>query len=356
VIVGCGTQIEKQGSCLARMAALDAGWPDSVPGVSIDRFCGSGLSAVAMGAAGVMAGIQDLVVSGGVESMSYIMTLPPKLFLDSDNLHLRALHPQHHQGIAADLIATLNGITREDVDRVACESQRRAAIAIAEGRFDRSLVTVHHDDGSLALDHEEFPRPSTTMESLGQLKPAFAAVYEHPLDEQGMTYRALVERMHPDVKIDHVHHAGNSSGIVDGAGAVLIASPAFAQAHGLKPRARIRGIATAANSPELMLDAPPLAARKALAKAGMSTDDIDLFEVNEAFGVVPVRFSRELDIDPDRINVNGGAMALGHPIGATGAMLVGTVLDELERRDAGVGMVTLCAAGGMAPAMIIERI
>jgi acetyl-CoA C-acetyltransferase len=356
VIVGCGTQIEKQGSCIARMAALDAGWAESAAGVTIDRFCGSGLTAINMAASGIMSGMQDLMVGGGVESMSYIMTLRPKAFLDSDNLHLRSMHPQSHQGICADLIATLAGITRNDVDEAAVESQRRAAVAIKDGRFKKSLVPVYHDDGTLALDHEEYPRPSTTLEALSKLTPAFAAIYDRPVDAEGSTYRKLVEQVYPEVTINHVHHAGNSSGIVDGAAAVLLAAPDYAKAHGLKSRARIRAFATAANSPVLMLDAPATAARKVLAKAGMTLDDIDLFEVNEAFAAVSIRFVRELALDPTMVNVNGGAMALGHPIGATGAMLVGTLLDELERRDLNVGMVTLCTAGGMAPALIIERI
>jgi acetyl-CoA C-acetyltransferase len=358
VIAGCGTQVGKQGACIARMAALDAGYDMRAPGVTLDRFCGSGLTAANLAAMGVMSGAQDLVVAGGVESMSYGSTLPRQAgaTLDSGNTHLRAIHPQPHQGICGDLIATLEGFTREDVDALAHESQQRAAQAIAEGRFDRSLVAVTHDDGSPALDREEYPRPQTTLEGLAALKPAFAPIYDVPLDEEGLSYRKLVEAAFPDVKIQHVHHAGNSSGVVDGAGAVIIASPAYAMAHGLKPRAKIRAVATAGDSPELMLNAPGPAAKKALAKAGMSIGDIDLIEINEAFAVVPLKFMRDLDIDPAKVNVNGGAIALGHPIGATGAIILGTLLDELERRDLATGLVTLCAAGGMAPAMIIERV
>jgi acetyl-CoA C-acetyltransferase len=358
VIAGCGTQVGKQGACIARMAALDAGYDMRAPGVSLDRFCGSGLTAANLAAMGVMSGAQDLVVAGGVESMSYGSTLPRHAgaTLDSGNTHLRSIHPQPHQGVCGDLIATLEGFTREDVDALALESQKRAAAAIAEGRFDRSIVPVFHDDGSAALDKEEYPRPNTTMEGLGALKPAFAAIYEVPLDEEGLSYRRLVEAAFPDVKIEHVHHAGNSSGVVDGAGAVVIASPTYAMAHGLKPRAKVRAVATAGDSPELMLNAPVPAARKALAKAGMTLDDIDLIEINEAFAVVPLKFMRDLHIDPAKVNVNGGAIALGHPIGATGAIILGTLLDELERRDLATGLVTLCAAGGMAPAMIIERV
>jgi acetyl-CoA C-acetyltransferase len=356
VIAGCGTQIGKQGACIARMAALDAGYDIKAPGVSLDRFCGSGLTAVNFGAMGIMSGMQNLVLAGGVESMSYGSTLTPKPFIDSENMHLRSIHPQPHQGICADLIATLEGISREDTDKLALESQRRADNAIKNGHFKKSVVPVYHEDGTLALDREEFPRPNTTLEGLAQLKPAFEAMYQAPLDEEGTSYRKLVEATYPDVKIKHIHHAGNSSGVVDGAGAILLASPEYARAHGLKPRARIRAIANAGDSPELMLNAPVPAAKKALALAGMTIRDIQLFEINEAFAVVPLKFMRDLDVDPAIVNVNGGAMALGHPIGATGAIILGTLLDEMERRDLSVGMATLCAAGGMAPATIIERI
>lgn len=355
VIAGCGTQVGKQGFCIARMAALDAGFDNDAPGMSLDRFCGSGLTAVNLAAMGIMSGMQQLVVAGGVESMSYGASVGGQRFMDSGNLHLREIHPQPHQGICADLIATLEGFSREDTDRLALESQRRADHAIRNGYFDRALVPVYHDDGRLALGHDEFPRPGTTLEGLAQLKPAFAAMYGHPLDEEGTSYKALVEQAYPDVKIEHIHHAGNSSGVVDGAGAVVLASPDYARAHGLKPRARIRALATAGDSPELMLNAPVPATKKALALAGLSIKDIDLFEINEAFAVVPLKFMRDLDIDPAIVNVNGGAMALGHPIGATGAIILGTLLDEMERRDLSLGLATLCAAGGMAPATIIER-
>jgi acetyl-CoA C-acetyltransferase len=356
VIAGCGTQVGKQGSCIARMAALDAGYHVESAGLTIDRFCGSGLTAVNLAAMGVMSGMQQLVVAGGVESMSYATSLGGMPFLDSGNEHLRKMIPQPHQGVCADLIATLEGFGRSDVDALALESQRRADIAIREGRFQRSVIPVYQDDGSLALDREEFPRPQTTLEGLSQLKPAFEAMFERPLDEQGNSYAKLVRQVYPDLKIRHVHHAGNSSGVVDGAGAVVIASPEYAKAHGLKPRARIRAMATIGDDPTLMLNAPGPAARKALKQAGMSVRDIGLFEINEAFAVVPLKFMRDLDLDPDLVNVNGGAMALGHPIGATGAIILGTLLDEMERRDIAVGMATLCAAGGMAPATIIERL
>ncbi|WP_341921431.1 acetyl-CoA C-acetyltransferase [Hydrocarboniphaga effusa] len=355
VIAGCGTQAGKQASCIARMSALDAGYDFLAPGVSLDRFCGSGLTSVNMAAMGVMSGMQNLVVAGGVESMSHAATLPPLLFMDSGNEHLRRIVPQPHQGICGDLIATLEGITREETEQLALESQRRADVAIKEGRFDKSLIPVYQDDGRLALDHEEFPRPQTTLEGLAQLKPAFAALYERELDEQGTTYSKLVRQKFPDVKITHIHHAGNSSGVVDGAGAVVVASPEYARAHGLKPRARIKALTSIGDDPTLMLNAPVPATKKVLQMAGMSIKDIDLFEVNEAFAVVPIKYMRDLDVDPAKLNVNGGAMALGHPIGATGAIILGMLLDELERRDLATGLVTMCAAGGMAPAAIIER-
>jgi len=357
VIAGCGTQFGKQGSCIARMAALDAGFDNAATGFSLDRFCGSGMTAVNLAAMGIMSGAQDLVLAGGVESMSYGSTLKRATdgVIDSGNMHLRSIHPQPHQGICGDLIATLEGFTREDVDGLALESQKRADHAIRNGYFSKSLIPVYKDDGSLALDREEFPRPQTTMEGLSQLKPAFEVMYDAPLNEDGLTFRQLVERTYPGVKVNHVHHAGNSSGVVDGAGAVLLASPEYARAHGLKPRAKIRAVATAGDSPELMLNAPAPAARKALAKAGMTINDIDLIEINEAFAVVPLKFMREMGIDNSKVNVNGGAIALGHPIGATGAIIVGALLDEMERRDLNTGLATLCAAGGMAPAIIIER-
>ena len=355
VIAGCGTQIGKQGSCIARMSALDAGYDIKAPGLSVERFCGSALTAVNLATMGIMSGMQNLVVAGGIESMSYGSTLQGKPFLDSDNTHLRARYPQPHQGICADLIATLEGITREETEHLAMESQRRADYAIRNGHFNKSVVPVYDEAGNLVLDHEEFPRPQTTLEGLAALKPAFASVYAAPLDEEGTSYKQLVQQAYPGVEVNHIHHAGNSSGVVDGAAALVLASPDYARAHGLKPRARIKVVATAGDSPQLMLNAPVPAARKALALAGMSINDIDLFEVNEAFAVVPMKFMRDLNVDPAKVNVNGGAMALGHPIGATGAIILGTLLDEMERRDLAVGMATMCTGGGMAPATIIER-
>ena len=250
----------------------------------------------------------------------------------------------------------MEGITRADVDALGLESQKRAAKAMANGYFDKSLVAVYRDDGTLALDHEEYPRPQTTLEGLTALKPAFLAIADHPLDDRGTTYRNLILEKYPDLNINFVHHAGNSSGVVDGSAAVLLASPAYAKARGLRPRARVVAMANMGDSPTLMLNAPVPATRKVLAKARLSIDDIDLFEINEAFAVVAEKYIRDLNINRDKVNVNGGAIALGHPIGATGSILIGTLLDELERRDLKRGLVTMCAAGGMAPAIIIERV
>ncbi len=276
--------------------------------------------------------------------------------MDAGNLRLRASHPQSHQGVCADAIATLEGITRQDVDALALESQRRAGVAIAEGRFNRSLAPVYREDGSLALDREEFPRPQTTAEGLAALKPSFGVLADVALGEDGLTFRKLINTKFPGLEIEPIHHAGNSSGVVDGAAAILLASPSYATRKGWRPRARIVAIANVGDDPTLMLNAPVPAARKVLAKAGLTKDDIDLWEINEAFAVVAEKFIRDLDLDRDKVNVNGGSIALGHPIGATGAILIGTVLDELERRDLKRGLVTMCAAGGMAPAIIIERI
>jgi acetyl-CoA C-acetyltransferase len=358
IIWGTSSQRGKQGGDLGRMAALDAGYDVRSSGVTLDRFCGSGITTANLAAATIMSGMEDLVIAGGTEMMSgYGQGAGSQSpFIDSDNLRLRLEHPQPHQGVCADAIATLEGIDRRALDELAVVSQQRAANAIANGHFDKALVPVYKEDGSLALDHEEFPRPSTTLESLGELKPSFEAVADYPLDEAGTTYRGLVQAKYPDLDIVHVHHAGNSSGVVDGAAAILMASPDYARAHGLKPRARVVAMANMGDSPTLMLNAPVPAARKVLQKAGMTLADIDLFEVNEAFSVVTEKFIRDLDVDRDKVNVNGGAMALGHPIGATGSILIGTILDELERRDQQFGLVTMCAAGGMAPAIIIERV
>jgi acetyl-CoA C-acetyltransferase len=354
VVWGTSSQVSEQSGDLGRMAALDAGYDVTASGVTLDRFCGSGITATNFAANAVMAGMEDLVVSGGTEMMS----LPKKglMPMGAGNAHLQELHPQSHQGVCADAIATIEGIPREALDAHAAESQRRADIAIKEGRFDKSLVPVLNLDGTVALDHEEFPRPQTTVESLAGLSPSFPAVADYRHTEDAPTFRELINRKYPDVDIQHVHHAGNSSGVVDGAAALLMASDSYAKAHGLTPRARVVATANMGDDPTLMLNAPVPAAHKVLERAGMTLADVDLFEVNEAFAVVSEKFQRDLDLDRDKVNVNGGAMALGHPIGATGAILIGTVLDELERRDLQIGLITMCAGGGMAPAIIIERV
>lgn len=354
VVWGTSSQVCEQSGDLGRMAALDAGFDVRASGVTLDRFCGSGITANNFAAAMVMAGHEDLTIGGGTEMMS----LPKKglLPMGANNAHLQQIHPQSHQGVCADAIATLEGIDRRALDEHAAESQRRAEIAIKEGRFDRSLVPVHNLDGTIALDHEQFPRPGTTADSLADLPPSFPAVADHRFADGVPTFRELINQKYPDVDIRHVHHAGNSSGVVDGAAAVLYASERYVQAHGLTPRARIVASSNMGDDPTLMLNAPVPSARKILERAGMTVGDIDLFEVNEAFAVVSEKFMRDLDLDRDKVNVNGGAMALGHPIGATGAILIGTALDELERRDKQVALITMCAGGGMAPAIIIERI
>lgn len=354
VIWGTSAQVGEQGGDLGRMAALDAGYDVTASGATLDRFCGSGITSANYAAHAVMAGMEDLVVSGGTEMMS----LPKNgmLPIGANNAHLQDIHPQSHQGVCADSIATLEGISRESLDAHAAESQARADRAIREGRFDKSLISVLNMDGSVALDHEEFPRPQTTAESLAALSPSFPMVADYRHTEDSKTFRELINQKYPDLDIEFVHHAGNSSGVVDGAAALLFASESYAQAHGLSARARVVATANMGDDPTLMLNAPVPAARKVLAKAGMTLDDVDLFEINEAFAVVSEKFQRDLDLDREKVNVNGGAMALGHPIGATGAILIGTVLDELERRDLQVGLVTMCAGGGMAPAIIIERI
>jgi acetyl-CoA C-acetyltransferase len=358
ILWGCSAQRGTQGGDMGRMAALDAGYSTLASGVTMDRFCGSGITTVNLGAASIMAGMEDLVISGGAEMMSsYAANMGSQSpFMDAGNTRLRKRYPQPHQGVAGDTIASMEGISRRALDELAQVSQDRAAVAIAEGRFDRSLIPVYKADGSVALDREEFPRPGTTADKLGQLPPSFGAIADMPLDEHGTTYRQMIARVYPDVTITHVHHAGNSSGVVDGSGAVLMASPDYARKQGWKPRARVVATANVGDDPVLMLNAPVPAARKVLAKAGLSVKDIDLFEINEAFAVVAEKFIRDLNLDRDKVNVNGGAMALGHPIGATGAILIGTVLDELERINGRYGLVTMCAAGGMAPAIIIERL
>ena len=356
VVMGCGAGSGDHAMDIARMAALDAGWSLDAPGVTLNRFCGSGQQAVNFAAMGVLAGFQDLVVGGGIESMSR----PAPLHVDgftANNAHLRDQYNMVAQGISADLIASVEGFSRAECDALAVDSQNRAQVAIAEGRFDNSLVPIFKDDGTLALDHDEFPRPGTTVEDLAKLTPSFekmgAAVV--PGSERTVDETALLAYPHLD-EIRHVHHAGNSSGVVDGASAVLVVSPDYARAHGMTPRAKISMSAVAGTEPVIMLTAPGPAATRCVEKAAMTFDDIDLIEVNEAFASVVLKFLRDTKVDWDKCIVNGGAMALGHPIGATGGMLIGTVLDELERRDLSTGLVTMCTGGGMGTATIIERV
>ena len=357
IIWGTSTQKGAQGNDMGRMAALDAGYDVKASGMTLDRFCGSGITTVNLATASIMAGMEDLVIAGGCEMMSLTATMRDGPgFMDAGNVRLRAKHPQSHQGVCADAIATLEGIPREALDDLALVSQQRAAAAIAGGHFKKSVIPVYKADGSLALDREEFPRPQTTREGLAGLKPAFTQMADVDLNGQGTTYRRLITAKYPDLDIQFVHHAGNSSGVVDGSGALLLASPSYAKKNGMKARAKVVAYANVGDSPTLMLNAPVPAARKVLDKAGLTVDDIDLWEINEAFAVVAEKFIRDLKLNRDKVNVNGGAMALGHPIGATGSILIGTLLDELERRDLKRGLVTMCAAGGMAPAIIIERV
>jgi acetyl-CoA C-acetyltransferase len=358
VIWSTSNQSGLQGHDLGRMAALDAGYDVRASGVTLSRFCGGGISSVNMAAASIMAGVEDLIVAGGMEMMSYVATQRgegPRM-MDVGNLRLRAAHPQSTQGVCADAIAALEGITRADTDALALLSQQNADRAIKEGRFAKSLVAVYNLDGSLALDHEEFPRPQTTAEGLAALKPSFTELADVDVDGKGTTYRSLIQQKYPGLDIVPIHHAGNSSGVVDGSAALLLASPDYAKRKGMKPRARIVTYANVGDCPTLMLNAPVPAIKKVLARAGLSVADIDLWEINEAFAVVTEKVIRDLDLPRDKVNVNGGAMALGHPIGGTGSILIGTVLDELERTGGRFGLITMCAAGGMAPAVIIERL
>jgi len=355
VIAGNGILSGDHGDDIARLAVLLAGWPETVPGMTLNRFCGSGQQAITVAASAIAAGNEDLVLAGGVESMSRWDVTAGIPTIDGNNPDFRARYPTVPQGVSADLIATLEGFTREIVDAYAAQSQSRAAAAIEQGRFDRSLVEVATPNGSCARD--EHPRPGTSIETLARLKPAFAAMGATRADGEQQTFDELCLQRYPSIEqIDHVHHAGNSSGVVDGAAAVAVASSSWMHAHRVAPRAQIRATAAIGSEPIIMLTAPGPAAQLCLARAGMSVADIDLWEINEAFAAVPLKTMRDLDIDPERVNVNGGAIALGHPIGATGAMLIGTILDELERRDLTTGLVTMCTGGGMGTATIIERV
>jgi acetyl-CoA C-acetyltransferase len=357
VVIGNASGDGDHGICIGRLAVLAAGWPVEAPGLTINRFCGSGQQAVAFGAMGIRAGFQDLVVAGGAESMSRWVPAEGAPDFAAGNEHLRELYPLVPQGISADLIATLEGFSREELDQLAVTSQQRAATAQAEGRFDRSIVPVLHGDGSLALDRDEHLRPGTTLDALAGLTPAFEGMGTTAFDGFDRSFDEMCRQAYPQIDaVRHVHHGGNSSGVVDGASAVVLSSHDYAKAHGLTPRARIVMHAVAGTEPVIMLTAPGPGIEKVLAQAGMTIADIDLFEINEAFAAVPLKTMRDLDLDAEKVNVNGGAIALGHPIGATGAMLVQTALDELERRDESTAVVAMCTGGGMGTATIIERV
>ena len=351
VIWGNATQVMEQGGCLARTAVLASDLDERIPGLSINRFCASGMEAVNLAANQIQGGAGSAYIAGGVEMMSRVP-------MGSDGAAVAvdpAIAMAHYfvpQGISADIIATEYGFTRAQADRLAVESQKRAARAIAEGRFDNTLVAVKDLNGLPILTHDEYPRPGTDMQSLGALKPAFKDLGE---TMPGFDRVALMKYPHLE-RINHIHHAGNSSGIVDGAAGILIGSKAFGAAHGLKPRAVIRATAKVGSDPTIMLTGPVPVTEKILAQSGMSISDIDLFEVNEAFAAVVLRFMQAFNVDESRVNVNGGAIAMGHPLGATGAIIIGMLLDELERSGKGTGLATLCVASGMGAATIIERI
>jgi acetyl-CoA C-acetyltransferase len=357
VVAGNGIMEGDHGSDIARLAVLTAGWPVTVPGTTLNRFCGSGQQAVTFAAASIGAGQQDVVIGSGVESMSRWPVTEGVVTIDGGNANLRRRYPIVPQGVSADLIAALEGFSREDVDAYALQSQERCAKAVSEGRFDGSIVPIRHLDGSIALEHDEFPRPGTTMEALAKLRPSFLEMGTAVLPGFDLSFDDMCREVYPRVgAIDHVHHAGNSSGVVDGASAVLLTSHDHATAYGLRPRARIVMTAVTGAEPVIMLTAPGPAAELCLRKAGMTVADIDLWEINEAFAAVPLKTTRDLNLDPERVNVNGGAIALGHPIGATGPMLIQTALDELERTDRATALITMCTGGGMGTATIIERV
>jgi acetyl-CoA C-acetyltransferase len=350
LVLGCVSPVGDQGADIAKTAALKAGLPDTVAGFQLNRFCASGLEAVNIAAQKVASGWEDLVLAGGVESMSRVpMGADGGPWMNDPQTNLEtAFVPQ---GIGADLIATVEGFDREEVDAFASRSQELAAAARAAGRFDRSLVPVRDINREVVLDNDEFIRPGTTVETLAALKPSFAA-----MGDAGGFDAVALQKYHWIERIDHVHHAGNSSGIVDGASLVAIGNERTGEAMGLKPRARILATAVSGADSTIMLTGPAPASRKALAKAGLQVEDIDLVEINEAFAAVVLRFVKDLDLDLEKVNVNGGAIAMGHPLGATGGMILGTVIDELERRDLKRGLVTLCVGGGMGIATIVERV
>ncbi|MEA2825339.1 MAG: acetyl-CoA C-acetyltransferase [Alphaproteobacteria bacterium] len=349
VIMGCVDPVGEQGADIARAAVLKAGYAQNVPGVQVNRFCASGLEACNMAAGQIMAGQSDLAIGGGVEAMSRVtIGSSGGAWPEDPSIAIPAYFVP--QGISADLIATLDGFSRDDVDAFAVESQKRAAKAWASGYFTNSVVPVKDSQGLTILDRDEHMRPETTMQSLGALKPAFA-------EFGAMGFDSVAIQRYPQVEaMNHVHHAGNSSGIVDGAAAVLMGTKKKGKALGLKPRAKIRAFASLGSEPCIMLTAPAEVTKKVLARAGMTAKDIDLFEINEAFAAVVLRYIREMKLSPAKVNVNGGAIAMGHPLGATGAMILGSVLDELERRDLTTALVTLCIGAGMGTATIIERV
>lgn len=356
VIMGCASQSGDHAMDIARVAALDAGWSLEATGVTLNRHCGSGQQAISFAAMAIQAGHQDLVVAGGVESMSRYAPLHVDGF-QANNPHVWEQYPMVPQGVSADVLASLHGFSRRDCDQIAFDSQQRAAVAVEEGRFERSIVPIVHDDGSLALDHDEIVRPNTTSEELARLQPSFADIGTFTIPATGRTVDETMLGYFSGLgAVDHVHHAGNSSGVVDGASAVLLASPMMAARYGWMPRGRVVMSYVAGSDPVLMFTAPPVAVERCLDRAGMSLSDIDLFEVNEAFASVIGYFLQESGVSWEKVNVNGGAIALGHPIGATGGMLLATLVDELERRDLSTGMVTMCTGGGMATATIIERV
>ncbi|MFC7333238.1 acetyl-CoA C-acetyltransferase [Rhodocista pekingensis] len=350
VILGCVMPVGEQGSNIARVAAINADFDETVAGVQINRFCASGLEAVNMAASKVMSGQSDMTIGGGVESMSRVpMGSDGGAWPTDPAVAIRTYFVP--QGISADLIATKYGFSRDDVDAYAVESQKRAARAWAEGRFDRSVLPVKDVLGMSVLEKDETVRPDTTMQTLAALNPSFTEIGAN------YGYDSVAIQKYPQVeRINHIHHAGNSSGIVDGSAGVLIGSKEIGERLGLKPRARIRSFASIGSEPTIMLTGPSFSAEKALKRAGMTKDDIDLWELNEAFASVVLRFMQALDIDHDSINVNGGAIAMGHPLGATGAMILGILLDEMERRDLETGLATLCVGAGMGTATIVERV
>ena len=357
VIIGAVSQSGEQGANIARNAVLAAGWPIEVGAASVNRFCGSGLQTVHFAAMGVASGAQDLVVAGGVESMSRVPMGSDGGGVDGGNVELRKRFFQVPQGISADLIATLEGYAREDIDAIALTSQQRAGRAIDEGRFDKSLIAVKDAAGAVLLARDESPRPESTADGLAALAPSFVQMGAAAVGPQGETLDQIALAAFPEAKeIRHLHTAGNSSGLADGAALVVVASESYVQSRSLRPRARIRAMATVGSDPVLMLTAPSIASEKALRKAGMQARDIDLWEINEAFAAVVLQTTRKLGIDPERVNVNGGAIALGHPLGATGSMLLGTALDELERTGKQTALVTMCIGGGQGIATILERV